>query len=161
MSSTFFERIDLLAERVGTGPLKAKVVVDQVYAHYQHEGTDFAHPHGGQAHFLRDGLYGNMDKSMEHLAGGAITEGGSEIREHMADVAEDISEQVFVRAPVEHGNLRNSGHPTVTDDGATIYDRAPHVGRLSEAELRSEHERAHRAKLGHESRAQHRGRHAE
>lgn len=155
---SFFERIDRLAEQVGHGTLRGRVVVDQVYAHYQHEGTEFAHPRGGQAHFLRDPLFEGSDKRMEHLASKLLTPDGSEIREGMIDAAETLSDDVERFAPVEHGNLRNSGHPIVYDDGAVIHDRPPHVHRLSEAELKSEHRRAHAARQGELRRAEHQAR---
>lgn len=59
----------------------------------------------------------------------------------MTDVAEDLAREVSVKAPVEWGDLRGSGHPTVDDNGETVYDRAPAVHRLSEEELRAKHRR--------------------
>jgi hypothetical protein len=52
---------------------------------------------------------------------------------------EDLAEEggVAVRAPVLYDNLRASGHPVVTSDGAVIYDRAPRQHRLSEEELKA------------------------
>lgn len=47
---------------------------------------------------------------------------------------------VYDHAPVEFGDLRESGHPTVTDEGHTTYDRPPLVPRLSEAELREKNQ---------------------
>lgn len=66
-----------------------------------------------------------------------ITPEGSEIREVMKDVAEDLSGKVYDLAPHEFGDLRASGHPSVIDEGAVVYDRAPHVHRLSEEELKA------------------------
>lgn len=54
-------------------------------------------------------------------------------------IAEKGVTMVEEHAPVEFGDLRKSGHPKVTKDGATIYDRPPVVGRLSEAELKAKH----------------------
>lgn len=136
MVSTFFDRIDELSEAVGTGELKGSVEVDQIYAHYQHEGTDFDHPRGGEAHFLRDPLFQHSDEYMKTLADRAITEDGSEITEAMIDNMEALSTQVEIHAPREFGDLEDSGHPKVTSNGDVVYDRAPKQHRLSEEELK-------------------------
>lgn len=39
-------------------------------------------------------------------------------------------------APIELGDLRASGHPTVESDGHVIYDRPPRQHRLTEDELK-------------------------
>lgn len=155
MASTFFDRIDMLDEQVGHGNLSAEVEVDQVYAHYQEVGEDLEHPRGGEAYALRNSLYVPIDRHLRRLAERAITPDGSEIREGMQDVSEAISDEYHSRAPREFDVLRNSAHPSVTDDGAVIYDRPPHVHRLSEEELRDEHRRrlagrgARRARIEH------------
>jgi hypothetical protein len=77
---------------------------------------------------------------MEHLAESAITEEGSNLEDAMADNMEDMSEQIYLLAPWEFGDLRASGHPSVASGGATVYDRPPNVGRLSEEELRAKGE---------------------
>jgi len=146
MGGDFFDRIDELADAVGRGSLTGKVKVDQVYAHYIHEGVNrhtgapLVMHEGGQAHFLRDPLFEGSDKRMESLAARAITPEGSELREAMIDGMEDLSDDVFDLAPREFGDLRASGHPTVTDDGAVVYDRPPHVPRLNDDDLRAKHE---------------------
>jgi len=134
VSGTFTERIDHLREQVGHGSITAHVVVDQVYAHYQHERMDLHHPRGGSAKYLEKSL---MDHFRDYLSGYArqvlSNNGGTRA---MEDAAEHLSDQVEVAAPKEWGDLCRSGHPSVTRDGATIYDRPPKVGRLSEQELR-------------------------
>jgi hypothetical protein len=142
MASSFFDRIDELADAVGHGRLVGKVEVDQVYAHYIHEGvSESGRPlvmhEGGQAHYLRDPLFDGNDKRMEALAVRAITPEGSELREAMSDEMENLSNDVYDLAPREFNDLRASGHPSVTDAGAVIYDRPPLVHRLSEDELKA------------------------
>jgi hypothetical protein len=112
------------------------LVVDQVYAHYQHEGTAFRHPRGGQAHYLRDPLYGNLNHYLETWARGLLTTAGSGIRDAGIKIAEDLSKQVETHAPREFGDLETSGHPFVVDDGATVYDRPPKTPRLTEQQLK-------------------------
>jgi hypothetical protein len=50
---------------------------------------------------------------------------------------------VASHAPVELGDLRASGHPTVTSDGHSVYDRAPRQHRLTEEELKLKSKAAH------------------
>lgn len=138
----FFERIAELREKVGHDRLVGKVEVDQVYAHYQHEGLDLAHPRGGQAKYLEQPLLSGSEDWMRTVAKSLLEEGPAD---GMKDVVERVSGKVSEHAPVEFDHLRRSGHPTVTDDGATVYDRPPEVGRLSEEELKAERRRG----IGH------------
>jgi hypothetical protein len=129
--------IQRLIDSVGDGELKGSVEVDQIYAHIQHEDTSFKHPHGGTDHYLQKPLFSQMDSYMEHLAEHVVTEdGGSGLQDAMADNMEELSKQVEIQAPIDISNLRRSGHPTVTDNGETVYDRAPQQSRLSEGELK-------------------------
>lgn len=134
---TFGDGIDRLRDSVGGGKLVGTVEVNQVYAHYQHAHPEFAHPDGGKAFYLRDPLFAGAGDYLEQLATSAWDESGhSELNEAMIANMEDLSLQVFVEAPVEFNDLRRSGHPVVTDDGAVVYDRAPEVGRLSKDDLK-------------------------
>jgi hypothetical protein len=139
MGSSFFDRIDELSDQVGHGHLVAKVEVDQVYAHYQEVGEELRHPRGGRAYALRDALYERNDEHMAALAERAITPDGSDLARGMEHVAEAVGDGYHEFAPVEIGVLRASDHPTVTDDGAVVYDRPPAVARLTEDELRLRH----------------------
>lgn len=136
MAGDFGERIDELMERVGSGDLTGSVTVDQAYARYQHEGLDFAHPRGGQALYLQQPLMDHKDAYLQKLADGILDDGG---KRAMIDAVEDLAEAggVATHAPVEFDDLRASGHPMVTSDGETVYDRAPRVARLSEEELKA------------------------
>lgn len=136
MAGDFAERIDVLKELVGDGDLVGKLEVDQVYAHYQHEGMDLRHPHGGQAKFLETALH---QGSYFDAIASTILEGGG--RQAMVDGVEQLDNDSAGLTPKEATVLARSGHPTVTDQGAVVYDRAPEVPRLSEAELRAIHGR--------------------
>lgn len=125
---------DNLADLIDATPdrVEGKVEVDQIYAHYQHEHPEFHHPDGGQAFYLRDPLllkvrdyYGSLAKAV--LPG--------KTRAAMIANVEALSLEVYNRAPWEFGDLRGSGHPSVTEDGATVYDRKPLVHRLDAEEL--------------------------
>lgn len=134
MSGTFADRIDELADRVGHGDLQASCVVDQVYARYQHEGLDLKHPEGGQAKYLEEPVHAAEGEYMSRLAKSVLD---GRLVEAAEQVAEDMSEAVYVHAPFEFGDLRASGHPSVRDDGRVAYDRPPRVHRLTEDELRA------------------------
>lgn len=132
-----------LEKRIGHGDLSGKVIVDQVYAASQHEGTWVTgplaghvirnHPRGGQAKFLEQPLFEKASDYMRNLAD-AVHDGF--LTQAMAENMEDLADEVHDKAPREHEILRNSGHPVVTDDGETVYDRPPIFPRLSEGDLK-------------------------
>lgn len=133
MAGTFSERIDNLREVVGRGQLLGRVEFDQVYAHYQEVNDGFSHPRGGQAHYL-----GGSVLTDQEMAYGAIA---AELLDHgpvrpMEQAVEHLSALAESRAPRELNNLMNSGHPTVTENGAVVYDRPPVQHRLTPAELK-------------------------
>lgn len=134
MPGTFHARIDELMALVGDGELVGEVYVDQIYAHYQHEGLTFKHPQGGRAKFLGGPLMENMYSYVQDWADGLLR---GQIRARMIKSMEDLSQKVYDNAPVEFNDLRASGHPVVHDDYQTIYDRAPFVHRLTEQELKA------------------------
>lgn len=135
MSGSFFERIDELDARVGNGTLHGEVEVDQVYAKYQELRDDLNHPRGGQAHYLGGPFLASVEDNMRKIAKTFLEPGGP--TDGMIDLVEATSRSVFEHSPVEWGDLRDSGHPKVTDDGHVVYDRPPVVPRLSEIELRA------------------------
>lgn len=129
---TFFTIAPEIEARVGGGILHGEVEVNQVYALYQHESLDLAHPHGGSAKYLSDPLYANYAKYLEGIAATVLDDGG---HAGMIAAMENLSDQVETTAPVWFNDLRRSGHPSVTDDGHSVYDRAPKQHRLTEAEI--------------------------
>lgn len=72
----FGARMDVLAEKVGTGFCVGKVVVDQVYAKYQHEDLRLKHPHGGQAKYLTTPLFQNRYAYLTEVARTCLNDGG-------------------------------------------------------------------------------------
>lgn len=136
MSSSFFDRIDELAARVGDGQLVGSVEVNQLYAKFQHEGLDLNHPKGGQAKFLETPLYDHAAEAMQNIADDVLDSGPE--KPMIANV-EALSGRVEKLAPVDIGNLRESGHPVVTSGDTTVYDRPPVQRRLTEDELKALH----------------------
>ena len=138
MASTFFERIDELADRVGDGHLVGKVEVDQVYARYQHEGADLKHPRGGKWHYLTDPLLSGATATMETVARATLEPDGP--KTGMEHVVNGLVRDVHEQAPVEFNDLRRSGHATVIDNGEIVYDRPPEVERLTDEQLREKND---------------------
>lgn len=109
-----------------------------MYARYQHlpEGLDLRHPRGGQALYLSQPLLDNHPRYLQTYADRLLEDGGVGA---MIGNVEDLAENggVAARAPILWSNLRASGHPSVTSDGVTVYDRPPRQHRLSEEELKA------------------------
>lgn len=97
---------------------------------------DLNHPHGGQAKFLETALH--TGAYFQEIAD-TVLEGGAV--DGMINAVEKLDNDSAQLTPKEATVLARSGHPTVTDDGAVVYDRAPEVPRLSEDELRAIHDR--------------------
>jgi hypothetical protein len=133
----FAERIQELIDRTPSR-IQGTVVVDQVYAQYQHEGLDLKHPNGGRAKYLGGPLMEKHLSYMQDLAD-SVLEG--QMPGAMIQTMEDLSTKgVYDNAPVEFADLKASGHPIVETDGGVIYDRPPMVHRLTEEELRAKGE---------------------
>jgi hypothetical protein len=128
---SFVANLDHLIAETPT-EISGQVEVDQVYAHYQHAHPEFHHPDGGQAFYLSDPLYLKHEEYLRALAEGANT---GHLRDAMIGVVEDLSQEVYDRAPWEFADLRASGHPTVSENGRVVYDRAPLCKRLDPEEL--------------------------
>ena len=133
MTGTFTERIDELRHMIGA-ELTGTCVVDQIYAHRQHEELSWRHPRGGEAKFLQRPLMDHYRSYLGDYARTVLDDGGQGA---MRRSMEHLSDQVEIHAPREWGDLRLSGHPQVTRDGETVYDRAPKAARLSREELRA------------------------
>lgn len=147
---------DILDHIVGHGDITGTLEVNQVYAAPIERGFWVTGPlaghtnhprHGGQTHFLRDTFVESAPAWMARIAERVLEPDGQ--RGAMVDAMEEASAQVAVRAPVEFGDLRRSGHPYVTEDGAVVYDRPPAVERLSRAELEAKSDVLER---GHDAR---------
>jgi hypothetical protein len=135
MSGDFSKRITELRTTVGKRRISGSVVVDQVYAHYQHAHLEFHHPRGGKALYLQAPLMENYRRYLDYYAGTVLDDGGVRAMIHAVEDLAGIG-GVFTFAPREFEDLRNSGHPSVTHDDRKIYDRSAHQHRLSEAELK-------------------------
>lgn len=132
MTSSFDERTRFLEQQVGDGHIVAGCTVDQPYAQNQHETESFNHPYGGRSHYLGGPLLENALILVQRVANSAVTEGGSNLRGEMRDIADTLNDYVVRNAPRDPdvGDvLANSGSPWVTDNGAIVYSRPPKAGR--------------------------------
>jgi hypothetical protein len=144
-ATTFAERAAELRRITGTPDrMRMQVTVDQVYAHYQHEGLELHHPRGGRALYLQIPLFEHFRDYLADYARHVLRDGG---RASLKDSAEHLSDEVETNAPREWGDLMRSGHPEVHQGERVIYDRPPKVGRLSEAELKLKSRALLRARL--------------
>ena len=119
--------------QVGEGTLIGKVIVDQVYAKYQHERTDLTHPRGGGPGYLRDPFFASYQDYLARVAR-AFLDGDPE--REMAQCMEALNTRMSAASPVLYSNLRRSGNPRVYSRGRKVYDRAPWQRRMSALELR-------------------------
>lgn len=134
MSGTFSERIAHLRQMTGMPDRwHCTLDVDQVYAHAQHEHLEYRHPRGGRARYLADPLMDHYRWYLDQYAKTVLRDGG---KPSLIRAMEDLSAQVNLNAPREFDDLRNSGHPIIELGERTVYDRAPHVHRLTPSELR-------------------------
>jgi hypothetical protein len=78
----------------------------------------------------------NYPEYFAAIAATVLEDGGEAAMIHSTeDLAGDGG--VATRAPVLWWNLRRSGHPFVTSDGAIVYDRAPEQEYLTEDQLKA------------------------
>lgn len=147
--ASFQDRIAELQSQVGVGDLTASIEFDQPYAAVQEEGgwLDFLgkdgpkaivnHPGGGGSKYLGSALLNYANRAAQNLADHVLDdEEGSLIRAQAAN-AEKIAADASANAPIEFGDLKESDHPQVLDNGVVVYDRPPAVPRLSDAELKA------------------------
>jgi hypothetical protein len=138
VAGTFSERTRQLERKVGTGRLVGSVVVDQVYAKYQHETLDLRHDAGRTAKYLERPLLTHHEQYLQRLARNVLD---GDLVQAMADNMEHLSGQVEKLAPIDQNDLPRSGHPTVHDGHTVAYDRPPHVARLTPEQLKAKGKR--------------------
>lgn len=142
--STFAQGTRELEDMIGRGDLMMRVLVNQAYAAPNHAGFWVTgplaghviknHPQGGQSHYLSEPLFAKAPEYMRLIAAQLLQRDG--LIRAAREVVENLSREVFDKAPRDFEDLRNSAHPTVTDNGEVVYDRPPVRGRLSRAALR-------------------------
>lgn len=119
--------------QVGEGVLRGRVVVDQVYAQYQHERADLKHPRGGMAKYLWEPLKARHGNYLRRVAK-AFLDGDPE--QTMAECMEGLAGAMSAATPIRYNNLRRSANPQVFSRGRKVYDRRAQQRRLTDEELK-------------------------
>lgn len=136
---SFVQRIAILRDNVGGGSLVGSIVIDQVYARYQHE-RHLHHPRGGRSKFLTTGLTTTGPRAFQTMAN-QVLRGSLNIA--MARGTENVVKAVRALEPREFGDMANSATVKVTDRGRVVYTRRG-MPRLSEAQIRAKRRAAYR-----------------
>lgn len=139
------EGIKVLRQRTGGAKVKAQVVVDQIYAHYQHEGLEFNHPRGGRAKYLEGPLFEGFADSIGEFANGLLRVEEETAGRRWAGTGRGLVRAVGTEAPLEFGDLRRSASLTVTEGRKVIVDEPAQQRRLTDEEL---HAKSHMKSLG-------------
>lgn len=116
---TFVGRIAILRDNVGGGSLVGQIIIDQVYARYQHE-RHLHHPRGGRSKFLTTGLTTTGPRAFGTMAN-QVLRGSLNIA--MARGTENVVKAVRSLEPREFGTMANSATVRVTDRGRVTYYR--------------------------------------
>lgn len=101
----------------------------------RHEDLSLHHPRGGHAKYLEQPLFSHYRNYLADYARTVLLDGGGHAMERSM---EHLSGELKIHAPILFNHLRRSGHPIVTKDGVTVYDRPPEVPRLTEEQLRAQ-----------------------
>jgi hypothetical protein len=131
MAGTFRRRTAMLIDNVGGGKLVGSIVIDQVYARYQHEKANLHHPHGGGRKFLTTALFDEASVGLNSLAKGVLR---GDLNIVMSRVTERTAARAERQAPRELGDLARSATVTTTDRGRVVYRRKGEP-RLTEAQI--------------------------
>lgn len=129
------EGIAQLIERTCGPRVEATVTVDQVYAHYQHEGLEFKHPRGGRAKYLELPLFEHRDQWLGTFAA-KFLRARENVARMWAAPGRSLVAQVAREAPLEFGDLRQSAGLKVTEGGVVVVEEPPIQRRLTEDEIR-------------------------
>lgn len=80
----------------------------------------------GQAKFLETAQIIMASVFFRTVASAVLT-GKANLIAAAVRATERFADQAEALTPVEFGDLHNNAHPTVTDNGAVVYDRAPRI----------------------------------
>lgn len=130
MASTWEEAFARLDAAVGGGDIVAKCVVDQEYAAIQHEKESYDHPGGGGMDYLGGPLRERATEELAKVSTHFLTATGSNLRFGMSRWADRMVEYVNENAPRLDHILRESGAPSVIDEGEVVYHRPPRHERV-------------------------------
>lgn len=124
----------ILNDHIGKGKLKARVVIDQIYAKDQHESLHYKHPRGGGAKFLERALFEGAPGHYQDLADHLLDPEGPSMVDTMQSVGRDLVRGAAERSPRLFGALAQSGELRVLEGTRIVRRDAPDRARLSESE---------------------------
>lgn len=142
MSSTCSARLRELNEHIGSGKIKARVTIDQLYAQDQHENMMYKHTRGGGPKFLERALFEDAPEHYQSIANDILDVEKSMVRT-MADVGHGLIRGAARRSPIFLGDLSRSGALAVLEGSRIVLREAPQVDRLTEAELEAKGDLRH------------------
>lgn len=125
----------ILADHIGTGKIKARVRIDQVYAQNQHETLWFRHPRGGRAKYLEGPLFENHRDYYGDLADAVLRPEGPSMTQNMVRVGRRIVSDAAENTPREFGDLMQSGELKVLEGTKIVHHDPPLQNRLTQAQL--------------------------
>lgn len=131
---TFVDRMQELSKLVGTGKVETIVRFDQAYAGRQERNLLNNHPRGGGPKFLHNAIVGEHRTHIERVAM-ELFRGNTQVL--YIRLGENVANRAAASAPIELGNLRQSGAVKVKVGGRNIYVREAAQRRLTRTELNS------------------------
>lgn len=133
-AGSFVSRMEELSKLVGAGKVETSVRFDQAYAGRQERNLLNNHPRGGGPKYLHNALINEHRTHMERVAM-ELFRGNTQVL--YIRLGENISTKAAANAPIELGNLRQSGSVKVKVGGRNIYVREAARRRLTRTELNS------------------------
>lgn len=128
MAGSFSRRVEVLADMVGDGDLVGTFAVnggprtvplhEAVWRTGPNAGVRIRNYNEGGPKFVEGPL---KERHRAHLRAIAETALKTGPQEGMVGFVRDMNEQLGVRAPIEEGDLRQSGNEFVTDGGELIH----------------------------------------
>jgi hypothetical protein len=133
-AGTFEQRMQELKQLVGPGKISGITTFDQRYARIQHNNVTYQHPRGGKAFYLRDATTRHQRETLGRIAQ-EVFRGNTQAL--MISYVNQVERTASGDAPIELGNLRNSGSVGVKVNSGWIYRKAAKKARMTRAELNS------------------------
>lgn len=131
-AGNFEERMRGLQQLVGKGKISGITTFDQRYARIQHNNVAYQHPRGGKAFYLRDATTKHQRETLGRIAQ-ELFRGNTQAL--MISYVNKVERTASGDAPIELGNLKNSGSVGVKVGSGWIYRKPAKKARMTRAEL--------------------------
>lgn len=127
--------IQQLIDRTGGPRVRARIVVDQVYAQDQHETLHYLHPSGGRAKYLEAPMMEAHRGWIQDFANRFLNARRNTSSVWGASVGRPLVRAVARNAPRERSDLSRSASLAVYEGGAVVMFEPAAQNRLNEAAL--------------------------